>query len=60
MDKDREAGLGKKIVGSMKETAGKVTGDGKLEAEGAAEKTTGQVQNAVGGVKDAARDAVKK
>jgi uncharacterized protein YjbJ (UPF0337 family) len=30
------------------------------EAEGAAEKTGGKVQNAVGGAKDAARDALNK
>jgi len=33
-----------------------VTGDAKLQTEGAADKAKGKVQNAVGGVKDAARD----
>ena len=60
MDKDREAGIGKKIVGSVKETTGKITGDEKLQTEGALEMTAGKVQNTVGGAKDAARDAVKK
>ena len=36
------------------------TGDTKTEAEGAAEKAAGKVQNAVGGMKDAAREAVDK
>jgi uncharacterized protein YjbJ (UPF0337 family) len=36
-----------------------VTGDAKIEAEGTAEKAEGKVQNSVGGVKDAVRDAVK-
>lgn len=39
---------------------GKVTGDTKTEAEGAAEKAAGKVQNAVGGVKDAARETLEK
>jgi uncharacterized protein YjbJ (UPF0337 family) len=59
MDKDREAGIGKKVAGSVKEGVGKVTGDEKLQAEGKAQKTAGKVQNAVGGAKDAARDALK-
>lgn len=60
MDKDRTAGIGHQVKGSVKEAAGKVTGDRKLEAEGKAEKVGGKVQNAVGGAKDSLRDAVKK
>ena len=60
MDKDRVDGLGKKVAGSVKEAIGKVTGDTKLEAEGAAQKTAGTAQNAVGGIKDSARDTVEK
>jgi uncharacterized protein YjbJ (UPF0337 family) len=60
MDKDRIKGTGKKAAGSVKETAGKVTGDTELEAKGTAEKTAGKVQNAAGGLKDAARDAIKQ
>jgi uncharacterized protein YjbJ (UPF0337 family) len=37
-----------------------VTGDTKTRAEGAAEKAAGKLQNAVGGAKDAIRDAAKK
>jgi uncharacterized protein YjbJ (UPF0337 family) len=48
------------IKGSIKEAIGKVTGDAKLETEGKADKVEGKVQNAVGGVKDAVRDALKK
>jgi uncharacterized protein YjbJ (UPF0337 family) len=60
MDKDRVAGAAHQAKGAIKETAGKVTGDTKTQAEGAAEKTAGRVQNAVGGAKDAAREALKK
>ena len=59
MDKDRIEGSANQAKGTMKETAGKVTGDAKLKAEGAADKTKGKVQNAVGGVKDTIRDASK-
>ena len=59
MDKDRSAGIGHQVKGSIKEAAGKVTGDKKLEAEGKGEKVGGKVQNAVGGAKDSVRDATK-
>jgi uncharacterized protein YjbJ (UPF0337 family) len=39
----------------IKEVAGKVTGDAKLEAEGKSDKAAGKVQNAVGGLKDTLR-----
>ena len=57
MDKDRVEGIGKTVSGSVKEAAGKVTGDKKTRAEGKARKTAGKVQNAFGGAKDAAREA---
>ena len=57
MDKDRiegsEKGISEKgIIGKVKEAAGKVLGDAKVESEGKAEKAEGKVQNAVGGIKD--------
>ncbi len=55
MDKDRIAGAGKQAKGTMKEVAGKVTGDAKLKAEGKADKLAGKAQNAMGGMKDAMR-----
>jgi uncharacterized protein YjbJ (UPF0337 family) len=60
MDKDRTEGIGHQVKGAIKEGVGKVTGDARTEAEGAAEKTGGKVQNAVGGVKDTVRDALDK
>ena len=60
MDKDRVAGSAKQVRGAVKEVVGKVVGDAKLESEGKADKAAGKVQNAIGGVKDAVRDAVKK
>ena len=39
----------------MKEAAGRVLGDKKLEADGKTDKAAGKVQNAIGGLKDAVR-----
>ena len=60
MDKDRIEGAGKQVKGAIKDAAGKLTGDRKLEAEGKADKMVGKVQVEVGKTKDAVRDAVKK
>ena len=56
MDKDRPTGIGHQVKGAVKEGAGKVTGNQRLKAEGAAEKTGGKVQEGVGKGKDAVRD----
>lgn len=53
MGDDRVEGSLKKMKGDVKEGAGKLTGDSKLEAEGKADKVGGKIQNAVGGIKDA-------
>jgi uncharacterized protein YjbJ (UPF0337 family) len=55
MDKDRIEGSAKQTKGAVKEAAGKVIGDKKLETDGKAEKAAGKVQNALGGLKDAVR-----
>jgi uncharacterized protein YjbJ (UPF0337 family) len=55
MDKDRIEGSAKQAKGAVKEVAGKVTGDAKLESEGKSDKAAGKVQNAVGGLKDTLR-----
>jgi len=59
-DKDRIAGAAKQAKGAVKDVAGKVTGDTKLQAEGKADKAEGKVQSTAGGAKDAARDAMDK
>jgi uncharacterized protein YjbJ (UPF0337 family) len=58
MDKDRIAGAAKQIKGKVKEGAGELTGDAKLNAEGKADQVEGKVQNTVGGLKDKAREAL--
>jgi len=55
MDKDRIKGSAQQAKGKVKEFAGKVTGDKKLEGEGKADKIGGKVLNAVGSMKDALR-----
>jgi uncharacterized protein YjbJ (UPF0337 family) len=58
MNKDRIKGSIEQAKGKVKEIAGKATGDSKLQAEGKTQKIAGQVQNAVGGFKDAVKEAV--
>jgi uncharacterized protein YjbJ (UPF0337 family) len=55
MDRDRIEGMADQAKGSVKEAAGKISGDAKLEAEGKADKVSGKVQNAIGGAKDTLR-----
>ena len=59
MHKDQMKGAAKDAKGSMKQAAGRMTGDERMRAEGAADKTKGKVQKGVGNMKDAARDALK-
>ena len=56
MNKDRVEGSAHQAKGTIKETAGKLTGDAKLQGEGKAEKTAGKIQNTVGGVKDKVKE----
>ncbi len=58
MNKDRIQGSVEQAKGKMKEVAGKATGDTKLETEGKAQQIAGKVQNAIGGFKDAVKEAV--
>ena len=60
MDKNRVEGALDQAKGAVKEAAGKLTGDQKLQAEGKADKVAGKAESTVGGVKDSARDALNK
>lgn len=59
MNKDRIEGSAEQAKGKVKEVAGKVTGDTKLETEGKTDQVKGKVQNTIGGVKDAVKEAVE-
>lgn len=58
MDKDRVKGTADQVKGSIKEGAGKALGDEKLKQEGRVDKAKGKVESAVGGARDAVRDAL--
>jgi len=60
MSKDRIDGIGKEIKGSLKEAAGKVTGNPRAQAEGAAEKTVGKIQHEVGKAEDQVKHELHK
>lgn len=60
MDKDRVVGAAKVVKGAAKEAIGKATGDAKLQTDGKADQVAGKIQNAIGGMKDTVRDALKK
>ena len=60
MHKDEAAGLGKQAKGAVKDAAGGLTGNEKLQAEGKMDKAEGKLQQKVGEVKDDARDALKR
>ena len=53
MDKDRVKGSATNLGGKVKEGAGKLTGDQKLQGQGKLDQAKGKVQNAFGGIKDA-------
>jgi len=59
MNKDRIQGSAEQAKGKLKEVTGKATGDTKLEGEGKAQKAAGKVQNTIGGMKDALKEAVE-
>ena len=60
VDENRVQGAWDKAKGAVKEGAGKITGDEKLQAEGKADKAAGKTESAVGGAKDTVRDAADK
>ena len=59
MDREYIKGAADKAKGAIKDTAGKITGDKELQAEGKLDKAKGAAHDAVGNVKDAARNLAK-
>jgi uncharacterized protein YjbJ (UPF0337 family) len=59
MDREHAKGAADKVKGAIKDTAGKMTGDKKLETEGKFDKAKGAAHNVAGDIKDAARNASK-
>lgn len=57
VNRDQVAGIAKQVKGSVKQAAGKATGDRRTQVEGAADKIAGKVQKTYGDVKDKVRKA---
>jgi uncharacterized protein YjbJ (UPF0337 family) len=57
MNKNRVKGTIDEVVGSAKRHVGRLTGNSRTEVEGGAQQLKGKVENTVGKVQDAARDA---
>jgi uncharacterized protein YjbJ (UPF0337 family) len=57
MDREHIKGAADKAKGAIKDTAGKITGDKKLQTEGKIDKAKGSAHNLAGDVKDAVRKA---
>jgi uncharacterized protein YjbJ (UPF0337 family) len=57
MDKEHIKGAADKVKGAIKDTAGKVTGDKELQAEGKMDKAKGAAHQVAGDIKDATRKA---
>jgi uncharacterized protein YjbJ (UPF0337 family) len=52
MDEQRIKGAVDEVVGSAKRHIGNLTGDGRMQIEGAAQQVKGKVETAIGKLKD--------
>jgi uncharacterized protein YjbJ (UPF0337 family) len=59
VDREHVKGTADKVKGTIKDTAGKVTGDKKLESEGKLDKAKGSAHKVAGDVKDAVKDSTE-
>lgn len=59
MDEDRIKGSASDIGGKVKDAAGGLLGDNKMQAEGKADQVSGQLQNAYGSAKDAVSEGAE-
>ena len=57
MDQNRFEGAARKVGGKIEGAVGDLTGDTKMQAEGAADRFAGSAQRGYGQAKDAVRDA---
>jgi len=60
MDKNRTEGAKRQLKGTVKEVAGKITGNTSKEVAGKVEKNVGKAQRNIGEAADEARDANRK
>ena len=59
MNKNQVKGRVKEVEGMIKEVAGKLVGNEKLEQKGKVQKILGEAQAAVGDIKQDVKDAVE-
>jgi uncharacterized protein YjbJ (UPF0337 family) len=59
MDREHIKGTAEKAKGAIKDAAGKVTGDKKLQTEGKLDKAKGSAHNVAGDIKDAMKERNK-
>lgn len=57
MDREHVKGTADKAKGAIKDAAGKVTGNKKLQSEGKLDKAKGSAHNIAGDIKDTAKDS---
>ena len=58
MNEQHAKGAADKVAGKIKEFAGRVTGNKKLETEGKVDQLKGAIHNAAGDAKDAGKEAI--
>jgi uncharacterized protein YjbJ (UPF0337 family) len=58
MNEQHAKGAADKVAGKIKEFAGRVTGNKKLETEGKVDQVKGAIHNAAGDAKDAGKKAI--
>jgi len=59
MDREHVKGTAEKAKGIVKDTAGKITGDKKLQTEGKLDKAKGSAHNVAGDIKDTVKESSK-
>jgi uncharacterized protein YjbJ (UPF0337 family) len=59
MDREHVKGTADKAKGTIKDVAGKLSGDKKLEAEGKLDKAKGSAHKVAGDLKDAVKESTK-
>jgi uncharacterized protein YjbJ (UPF0337 family) len=59
MNEQLAKGAADKVAGKIKEFAGRVTGNKKLETEGKVDQVKGAIHNATGDAKDAGKKAIE-
>lgn len=57
MDREHVKGTAEKAKGAVKDTAGKVTGDKKLQTEGKLDKAKGSAHKVAGDVKESIKQS---